>query len=558
MNLEILTKNKNKTIAISDLPTNITVKELCDKLYEFLGYYGNVTKIIYNDDDKDRNNCYAVVTFDNEYSVNNLRKSLETTPFNGVYLKINQEKTIQQIKPKCRYLKSNEFDSIVLEIANIPNELDEDDIRGIFEEHGDISYLDTTFTKYETITAYAYYDNNDVAKRIQKLMNGGKIEGHKIDIELSTPIPSCLCISNIDFTMIDIEGLINEINKFGEIKELEIYEAHHCIYINFKDINSAINLENEISQDLLYNFKGLKAEFCVPVANDYKIIFTEENRKNIVDMVDKKRYSDSKDESIVKKIKTTDETKEEMFESKPRKGNKKKYKGSQAFWGNSESSSSLETKKDESSSDTNNNDTKEYKQEDKKVDLKKEEKPKILNESKPINRIRITLSKRLIQFTTEICYKDVGLNMIIHYIDGDKDKPSQIFEKNKSIKFKKMKNNDKFIEQISDRLGRNDDPSWSFCIGCINDDGDYTEKIKSDFNNLKILNNSFMDNNNFLLYKENNTFVALLPSDYKYLDLFKQIFVRETIEEKQIMDALGKWQSPFFIFIIFDEKSKYQ
>jgi len=277
MNLEILTNNKNRKIAISNLPTDIEVEELCNKLRDFLGYFGKVIRIEYMDD-SNKSNVYAVITFDNEYSVNNLRKSLPTTPFYDTYLKINQEKTVQQIKPKCQYMKSNEeIDSLVLQITNIPNELEEDDIKDIFEEHGEISFLDIVYTQYETITAYIYYENAEVAKKIQKLMNRGKIEGHKIEIEQYIPIPSCLCISNINFNEINIKDLIKIINNYGEIKELEIFESNNCMYINFKDIKSAINLEDEISRNLLYDFAEYKVDFCVPIANNYKIVYTEGN-----------------------------------------------------------------------------------------------------------------------------------------------------------------------------------------------------------------------------------------------------------------------------------------
>ncbi|ORX45366.1 hypothetical protein BCR36DRAFT_299815, partial [Piromyces finnis] len=169
--------------------------------------------------------------------------------------------------------------------------------------------------------------------------------------------------------------------------------------------------------------------------------------------------------------------------------------------------------------------------------------------------IKYALKNKKIKFSTEIVYKHVGLNMLIYYIDGDKDKPNKIFEKNDSIKFRKMKRQDEFFDQLSDRLGRINDPSWSLCIGCINDDGDYTQKMKDDFDNLKKFNENFKDSDAFLLYKEGNTYVALLPSDYKYIDLFDQVFVRETTEEKQIKNGLGMW--PFFIFVIFNEDSTH-
>jgi len=171
----------------------------------------------------------------------------------------------------------------------------------------------------------------------------------------------------------------------------------------------------------------------------------------------------------------------------------------------------------------------------------------------------MTLKRRYLQFKNEISYKGTSINMVIHYMDGDKDKTNKIFGNNKSIVFeKKMKKdrNEDFFEQITDRLGRNDD-SWAFCLGCVDDDGDYTEKMKSDFNNFKILNDSFIKKGNILLYENNGIYLALLPSDYGYSDLLEQVFVRETREEKTIMEALGRSHTPFFIFIIFVINSSF-
>jgi len=278
MDLNILTKNT--TVAISNIPTDINVEEFCNKLHDFLSLYGKVSRIVYmvatNKDDS-----YVVVKFKEENSVINVRNSLSSEVFFGIHLIINEEKTIQQIKPKCKYIKikeENDCESSVVEITNIPKVLNEDDIKEIFEEHGEIIFLETMSTKYDTTTAYVYYKDSDTAKNIKKLMNGGTIENHKIEIELCSPIPSCLCISNIiNFDMINIQALIEKIKKFGVIKELEVYEKEKCIYVNFEDILSAVKLEDEISHSTSSDFKDLKVELCVPIANNYKLAHVNGN-----------------------------------------------------------------------------------------------------------------------------------------------------------------------------------------------------------------------------------------------------------------------------------------
>jgi len=581
MDLNILTKNT--TVAISNIPTDINIEEFCNKLREFLSLYGKVSRIVYmvatNKDDS-----YVVVKFKEENSVINVRNSLSSEVFYGIHLNINEEKTIQQIKPKCKYIKiKEENDSSVVEITNIPKVLNEDDIKEIFEEHGEILFLETMPTKYDTTTAYAYYKDSRTAKNIKKLMNGGTIENHKIEIELCSPISSCLCISNIiDFNMINIQPLIDKIKKFGVIKELEVYGKEKCLYVNFEEISSAIKLEDEISHSTSGDFKDLKVELCVPIANNYKISHINDEMYSTFNI--SKRENETNDHyQSVKKIKPNEEdtnTKLEIFESRPRKGHIKaqRYTASQSFWNNSSTSeSSNDVKNDIKSSSPKNKDSKEddikkndseqkesenkgkEKEDEKKIDPIKNEpdKPKVLNEPKPTNRIRMVLKKRVLQYKNEICYKGTSINMVVHHMEGDKDKTNKIFSNNKTIVFEKKlqrKNNEALIEQITDRLGRTDD-SWAFCLGCVDDDGDYTEKMKSDFNNFKVLNDIFIKKGNLLMYEDNGTFVVLLPSDYNYSDLLEQVFIKETREERTIMDALGRSHSPFFIFVIFVPKT---
>jgi len=269
---------KNTIIAISNIPKDVEIKEFCNKLRDFLKTFGKVIRIVFNDLNED---SYVVVKFQHEDSINELRNSLnsEVLNFSGHDLIIDEEKTIKQIKPKCKYIKvKEESDSRVLEITNIPNELKEENIIEIFEEHGKINFLDIVPTQYGTITAYAYYKNNDIAKNIKRLMNGGKIEKHKIEIELCSPITSCLCIRNInDFNTDNIKALVECIKQYGNIKELEIYEKQNCIYVNFEEVLSAVKLENEISHKLLNEFKELKVEFCIPIANYYRVNNSEGN-----------------------------------------------------------------------------------------------------------------------------------------------------------------------------------------------------------------------------------------------------------------------------------------
>ncbi|ORX45367.1 hypothetical protein BCR36DRAFT_116800 [Piromyces finnis] len=171
MNIGFQNKNKNQSIVLTNFPTNVEIKELHNKLYEFLRHFGNVIQLIYKDE-SDKNKSYAIVRFDNENSTNNLRFSLNLVPFLGSYLFVDKEKTIQLIMPKCEYtIVNEENNSNILEITNIPKEVGEENIKGMFERFGKIIHLDIVHTQYETVTAYAYYCNAAVAKKTKRKMN---------------------------------------------------------------------------------------------------------------------------------------------------------------------------------------------------------------------------------------------------------------------------------------------------------------------------------------------------------------------------------------------------
>jgi len=268
----IISKNINKVIAITDIKnfkTQNEVSNFCNKLIENLDPFGKVIDIYYygeNGNDK----SYAVLYFKTEEEVNEVRKAIKLYPLFGENsIKIDKEKTIRQIRPTCIYIDSQDkLKSNVLKISNIPNDVEatDENLIKMFGGYGEILFLDKHIEENDTITAYAYYKNNEIARKTIDKMNGGTIKDNKINIELITPIPSCLWIGNIDFQKIDIDELIDKLKNFGEIKTLEIYDENNCLYINYMEVDNAVKLKKEIP----YILNNAVIEFCIPVANDYK------------------------------------------------------------------------------------------------------------------------------------------------------------------------------------------------------------------------------------------------------------------------------------------------
>ncbi|KAG4103223.1 hypothetical protein H8356DRAFT_1271528 [Neocallimastix lanati (nom. inval.)] len=450
----------------------------------------------------------------------------------------------------------------------------------MFGGYGEILFLDKHIEENDTITAYAYYKNNEIARKTIDKMNGGTIKDNKINIELITPIPSCLWIGNIDFQKIDIDELIDKLKNFGEIKTLEIYDENNCLYINYMEVDNAVKLKKEIP----YILNNAVIEFCIPVANDYKRELYGKNRlinennnttinnslslDNIENDNENDKYNKSAkrvkiDETQVKENNDSNEVKNESSKSRKIRNKRNRYQGSQAFW-----STSVSVKNDsqvkiedikldtEKKVDTSNN------EEDKKKDisLKKEnnidKKPVILDEPKPINKMKLALRSWKIKIKTVVSYKGNKINMIVHYIDGDKDKFNEVFGNNNSIKFEKpIEPNENLLKKIKERIGIYRDPSWSVCIGYVDDEGDYTEKMKSDFERIEKVNNKLSRKHHINMMEIPNkkkTIVVLLPSDSYFDYMFEDIFVKESREEKVIMDGFGKFQ--FFAFIVFDSK----
>eukprot|EP00833_Pecoramyces_ruminatium_P016173 jgi/Orpsp1_1/1190205/evm.model.d7180000077417.2 len=169
--------------------------------------------------------------------------------------------------------------------------------------------------------------------------------------------------------------------------------------------------------------------------------------------------------------------------------------------------------------------------------------------------MKFVLSKRQLKIKTKIKYNDTEINMIVHYLDGSKDKLTEIFGKKEPVQFnKKIKSTNDIMNIIQSRTGHIDDSSWCCCIGYVDDDGIYyTAKMKSDFENIEKINNKLIKKNNILTMEipnESKTFVALLPSDPRYEFMFDNILVNNTREEKTILDALGKFIC--FSFFIID------
>jgi len=321
-----------------------------------------------------------------------------------------------------------------------------------------------------------------------------------------------------------------------------------------------------------------------PVANDYKRDLFGKNKsinenndttENNSHSLDNKENDDENDnynksvkrvkidETQVKENNDDKEVKNESSKSRKIRNKRNRYQGSQAFW-----SSSVSVKNDsqvknenikvdtEKKVDTSNN------EEDKKKDisLKKEnnidKKPVILDEPKPNNKMKLALRNWQKKIKTTVNYKGSKINMIVHYIDGDKDKLDEIFGNNKTVKFDKpIESNNEFLSQIKSRIGIYRDPSWSVCIGYVDDEGDYTEKMKSDFEKIEKINDKLSRKRHINMMEipnEKKTIVILLPSDSHYEYMFEDIFVNESREEKVILDGFGKFQ--FFAFLIIDSK----
>lgn len=275
----ILTKNINKTIAITnigDFNSEYEVNKFCNKLIENLNPFGKILNIVYYGNSKD-DRSYAVLTFKNAQEVNNVREAIKLYPlYEDLFIELDKEKTIRQIRPTCEYINTqDELKSNVLEISNIPNDVEatDENLKEIFGRHGDILFLDKQIKNNNTITAYAYYKNNEIARHIIDLMNGGKIDNNIINIELKTSVPSCVCIGNINFQTIDIENLINELKSFGKVETLEICEENNCLFINYENVKDAVQSKKLIST----MFNNIIVEFCIPIANDYKREFFESN-----------------------------------------------------------------------------------------------------------------------------------------------------------------------------------------------------------------------------------------------------------------------------------------
>ncbi|ORX76014.1 hypothetical protein BCR32DRAFT_329552 [Anaeromyces robustus] len=502
--------------------------------------------------------------------------------------------------------------------------MDNDSIEDILKRQGEYLNMEININN-DSKSAMVYYQTPEAAFETQRLMNNGKIGDNRILVELVKSIisSSCLWIGYINFYDINVEALVDKLNTFGKIIEMEIFENNMSLYINFDNVKSAVDLKNEISKNSFYNEFGIsKAEYCYSIKQDYNFELFEEHHLESSDI--KRKYESLEDNSDIsnKKVKVensdqidnishkkeennsdNNKTKKEEVKhessSKPRRIRTKqeRYKGSQFYWSSendnkiktnmenkvdtsikNETSNNNNDDDDDNNNNNNNNNNiknesnksvkdesdKDVKEEsNNKIDVKNENEDMsvILDEPKPFNRMKNALEHKEKKFKCEISYKNkIGLKMIIHYIDGDMDKPQQVFGDNETIVFKKKRSMEKdteFIDNMTKRLGFNGDPSWSFCIGYIDDEGDYTKKMKNDFDNIDILNDEFNKNSQFLIAKLGNsdTCVTLFPNSYKCKNIMEQVFVEETYKEKVIMSGLDKW--PFFMFVIFDPKSKF-